>query len=66
MRLQSFDTTTHLSTAAPIFELAAMKKPILLGVDGETRGIVTSYAAGEYFEPENGEDFLDKLNYHFA
>jgi len=46
-----------------VFELASMRKPILLGVDGEIRKIVTSYGAGEYFEPENGEEFLNKLNY---
>ena len=46
-----------------VFELAAMQKPILLGVDGEIRNIVSSYDAGEYFEPENAESFLSKVNY---
>jgi len=36
--------------------------PILIGVDGEARRIVEEYNAGVYFEPENSEDFLQKLN----
>lgn len=45
-----------------IFENAAMKKPILLGVEGESMEIVSSYNAGLCFEPENKEDFIAKLN----
>ena len=45
-----------------IFESAAMQKPILLGVDGESRLIIEKYNAGLYFEPENETDFLEKLN----
>jgi glycosyltransferase involved in cell wall biosynthesis len=44
-----------------IFEAAAMGKPILLGVDGEARDLVERYDAGVWFEPENGADFLAKL-----
>ncbi len=44
-----------------IFENAAMKKPILLGVEGEAQEVVESYAAGLAFEPENEADFLVKL-----
>ncbi len=44
-----------------IFELAAMKKPILLGVDGESRGILEKYNAGVYFEPENSNSFKNVL-----
>lgn len=44
-----------------IFESAAMQKPILLGVDGESRGIIEKYKAGLYFEPESEKDFLKKL-----
>lgn len=44
-----------------IFESAAMQKPILLGVEGESRAIVESYGAGLCFEPENEADFLEKL-----
>jgi len=46
-----------------IFESAAMKRPILLGVDGESRKIIEKYNAGLYFEPENEKDFIEKLNY---
>ena len=45
-----------------IFETAAMGKPILLGVDGESRAIIESYNAGLFFEPENQSHFLEKLN----
>ncbi len=45
-----------------IFENAAMLKPILLGVDGESRGIIESYQAGLFFEPEHKKDFLEKLH----
>lgn len=44
-----------------IFENAAMGKPILLGVNGESRQIIEKYNSGLYFEPENTDDFLDKL-----
>lgn len=44
-----------------IFENAAMRIPILMGVNGEARDIVEHYGAGRCFEPEEEEDFLDKL-----
>ena len=45
-----------------IFETAAMSKPILLGVDGEARGIVESFNAGLFFEPEDERSFLDCID----
>ena len=45
-----------------IFENAAMRKPILLGVDGESALLINSYEAGECFKPEDKNDFLKKLN----
>jgi hypothetical protein len=45
-----------------IFENAAMEKPILLGVEGESKGIIEKYKAGLCFEPENEKEFLEKLN----
>jgi glycosyltransferase involved in cell wall biosynthesis len=45
-----------------IFENAAMHKPILLGVDGESRELIEKYKAGLYFHPEDQVDFLLKLN----
>ncbi len=44
-----------------IFESSAMQKPILLGVEGEAQEIIEKYDAGLCFEPENEEDFLEKL-----
>ena len=45
-----------------IFENAAMEKPILLGVEGESKEIIETYKAGLCFEPENEKEFLEKLN----
>lgn len=44
-----------------IFESAAMKKPILLGVDGESREMVLNAGIGVYFEPENKASFFKAL-----
>jgi glycosyltransferase involved in cell wall biosynthesis len=44
-----------------IFEAAAMEKPILLGLEGETKGIIEQYGAERCFEPENAVDFQEKL-----
>ncbi len=45
-----------------IFEALAMKKPLLLGVDGEARRhFIDSAKAGAFFEPENIEDLANKL-----
>lgn len=45
-----------------IFETSAMHIPIMLGVDGEARSLVEKYGAGLFYEPENKDDFLAKLN----
>lgn len=44
-----------------IFEAAAMGKPILLGVEGESKEIIEQYAAGLCYEPEHEESFLQAL-----
>ncbi len=44
-----------------IFENAAMEKPILLGVEGESAALIHAYGAGLCFEPENQADFLQQL-----
>ena len=49
-----------------IFETASMRIPILLGVDGEAREMVEEFGAGLFYEPENREDFLEKLNILFS
>jgi glycosyltransferase involved in cell wall biosynthesis len=41
-----------------IFEAAAMQIPILLGLEGEAKGIIESYNAGLCFEPENQDAFI--------
>lgn len=45
-----------------IFENAAMGKPILLGLKGEAERVIDHYNAGISFEPENEDDFLEKLH----
>ncbi|BFP41089.1 glycosyltransferase family 4 protein [Flavobacteriaceae bacterium GF1] len=49
-----------------IFELAAMHKPILLGVEGESRDLVEKYDIGIPFEPENMTDFTEKAHWIMA
>jgi glycosyltransferase involved in cell wall biosynthesis len=47
-----------------IFENLAMKKPILLGVDGEAKELfIDEGKAGLYFEPENDKDLADQVKY---
>lgn len=49
-----------------IFETSAMEIPILLGVDGEARGIIEQYGAGIFYEPESKEDFIRKVDQLFS
>jgi glycosyltransferase involved in cell wall biosynthesis len=44
-----------------IFEAAAMEKPILLGLEGETKAIIKKYNAGSCFLPEDKSSFLKEL-----
>lgn len=44
-----------------IFEAAAMRKPIILGLEGETQGIIDLFGAGLCFEPENCQEFCEQL-----
>ncbi|HIQ27555.1 MAG TPA: glycosyltransferase WbuB [Sulfurovum sp.] len=66
-------TDIHASLIpSKIFESASMRKPILLGVEGEAKQIIETHNAGMAFEPENKETFLagvdrlahDKVYYH--
>ncbi len=43
------------------FELVAMEKPILLGVEGEMQDIIEKYNAGVVYEPENSQEFQEAL-----
>jgi len=44
-----------------IFEASAMRKPTLLGVEGQAQKIIEAYGAGVCFKPEDEADFLLKL-----
>jgi glycosyltransferase involved in cell wall biosynthesis len=44
-----------------IFEASAMRKPTLLGVEGQAQEIIETHNAGLCFEPENEKDFLEKV-----
>ncbi|MFD2203526.1 glycosyltransferase family 4 protein [Shivajiella indica] len=44
-----------------IFEAAAMKKPILLGLEGETKEIIETYQAGLCFIPEDKTSFVEQV-----
>ena len=44
-----------------IFEASAMRKPILLGVEGQAQEIIEHYGAGLCFKPESKEDFIEKV-----
>ncbi|PJC62103.1 MAG: glycosyltransferase WbuB [Flavobacteriales bacterium CG_4_9_14_0_2_um_filter_32_27] len=47
-----------------IFENAAMKKPLLLGVDGEAKELfINQGKTGLFFEPENDVDLAEKIIY---
>ena len=44
-----------------LFEVSSMQKPILLGVEGESQKLIEEFNAGLCFEPENENDFIQKL-----
>ena len=44
-----------------IFENIAMYKPILLGVEGESKKLIEYYEVGACFEPENMDSFLNAI-----
>lgn len=45
-----------------IFENIALYKPILLGVEGESKELIESNEVGVSFEPENTESFLNAID----
>ena len=45
-----------------IFENIAMYKPILLGVEGESRKLIEDYEVGVAFEPENAQSFINAIH----
>ena len=44
-----------------IFENVAMYKPILLGVEGESKELIDKYELGICFQPENKQSFLNAI-----
>ena len=44
-----------------IFENIAMYKPILLGVEGESKKLINDHQVGVCFEPENKESFFNAI-----
>lgn len=61
VNLKKSDTFKHV-LPSKIFEMCAMHKPILLGVEGEAKQLIENYDLGETFQPENEEDFRLKIN----
>lgn len=61
VNLRSSDTFLTV-IPSKIFEAAAMRKPILLGLGGETKGIIEQFNAGCCFEPENAMSFVNNIN----
>lgn len=45
-----------------IFENIAMYKPILLGVEGESKELIEKYKIGVAFEPENTQSFINAIS----
>ena len=45
-----------------IFENIAMYKPILLGVEGESKKLIENYKVGIAFEPENTQSFINAIH----
>ncbi|MFV8826382.1 glycosyltransferase family 4 protein [Alkalihalobacterium sp. APHAB7] len=52
----------EITIPSKVFDCMGMNVPLLLGVDGEARRIVETNHAGVYFEPENSDDLVHKVN----
>lgn len=46
------------------FDYMSCQKPILMAIDGVSRQLVEEAQAGLYVEPENAEDFAEKIRYY--
>lgn len=46
------------------FDYMSCQKPILMAIDGVSRQLVEQAQAGLYIEPENAEDFAEKIRYY--
>ena len=56
------DKLFHTVIPSKIFEAAALKKPIFLGVKGESKQIIERYDAGICYKPENQDSFLTEFD----
>ena len=45
------------------FDYMSCKKPILLAIDGVSRELVETAQCGVFIEPENAEDFVEKIEF---
>jgi glycosyltransferase involved in cell wall biosynthesis len=46
------------------FDYMSCKKPIFMAIDGVSRALVEEADAGVYVEPENPEDFAEKVRFY--
>lgn len=46
------------------FDYMSCQKPILMAIDGVSRALVEEADAGKYVEPENPQDFADKIRFY--
>jgi glycosyltransferase involved in cell wall biosynthesis len=61
VNLKKSDTFLNV-IPSKIFEAAAMEKPILLGLEGETKKMILEFDSGICYEPENENDFIKAMN----
>ncbi|WPR77819.1 glycosyltransferase family 4 protein [Algoriphagus sp. NG3] len=54
-------TTFQTVIPSKMFEAAALRKPILLGLQGESQELIENFGAGISFLPEDRVDFLRKI-----
>lgn len=62
MKVDTFKTIYSNKT----FDYMGCKKPILMAIDGVSRKLVEDADCGIYVEPENPQDFADKIRYYLA
>lgn len=48
------------------FDYMACKKPILMAIDGVSRALVEQADAGVFVQPENAEDFAQKVKFYLS
>ena len=58
-----FEKSEEFKNVIPskIFENVAMYKPILLGLEGESKILIQTYDVGVAFKPEDEKSFFDAL-----